>query len=153
LDELPNKVFSAKALSALGQEGYKISVWIWSFRREKRELDIGLNKIIIYANFYANFKSIPKKQRYKRVEKLKKQFKADKHNWGHLDKYNLTEFMLKTAPTFMIWGCKLNHYDCRFSWSVQQTHSGQCLQLDPKTVIDQITKNKEDNKLTQRRVL
>ena len=82
--------------------------------------------------------------RYKRTEKLKKQLKDDKIYWGKFSDLNLTDFMDKTRPLYMVWSCTINHIDCRRSWSVTQTYLGKCLQLDPYDAVRRQMKDKHE---------
>lgn len=45
--------------------------------------------------------------------------------------FNISKFMNDTRPSFMVWSCKLDQIECRWSWTFQLTHLGYCLQLDP----------------------
>ena len=56
--------------------------------------------------------------------------------WRELNELNVTEFMLKTRPTFFITKCRLNAMNCKLSWKPRQTVLGTCLELETRLVRD-----------------
>ena len=57
--------------------------------------------------------------------------------WIALNQLNLTEFIQKTYPSFVIMNCRLNRRNCQFSWKLRQTYLGTCLELNTGRITDQ----------------
>mgnify|MGYP000322436871 CR=1 FL=1 len=76
--------------------------------------------------------------RYKSVltEQFRGEFENDQRAWSELNKINISEFFERTAPIYFIENCTINQMDCRFFWQKRQTFLGQCLEFNPKYILE-----------------
>jgi len=53
----------------------------------------------------------------------------NKDKWDEFNKINLTEFNLRTEPTFSIWRCKLHGLNCHRMWRKISTYKGNGMRM------------------------
>jgi len=68
---------------------------------------------------------------------LQQQLAEDEPVWAELNKINVSTFVQKTAPTYLIKSCTINQMDCVRFWRLRQTFLGTCLELNPTDVLQE----------------
>ena len=56
--------------------------------------------------------------------------KDGRANYAQANSVNITEFMILTRPSYVIYSCSFGSEDCENNWKPVRTFQGQCLAIN-----------------------